>query len=96
MEKFMGGSPGVVFIRLVVLSMIVGVVLAALGWQPFDVIEGIRGLVERLYDMGYEALLKGFSYFLTGALLVVPVWFVSRLLRLGKKPNEPHGREKQN
>ncbi len=81
MERFMGGSLMGVLLRLVILSIIVGVVLAALGLEPFDVLEGVQRLVERVYNMGYEALHKGFSYFLTGALLVVPIWFVARLFK---------------
>ena len=85
MEKFLGGSLLGVFIRLVILSVIVGIVLAALGLEPFDVFDGARRLVERIYDMGYEAFEKGISYFLTGALLVVPIWFIARLFKAGSK-----------
>jgi hypothetical protein len=34
--------------------------------------------------MGFEAVQKGFGYFLTGALIVVPIWFIARLLRAGR------------
>ncbi len=84
MERFIGGSLAGVLLRLVILSIIVGIVLAALGLEPFDVIEGVQRLAERLYNMGYEAFEKAFSYFLTGALLVVPIWFVARLLQIGR------------
>ncbi len=84
MENFLGGSVAGVLVRLVILSVIVGIVLAALGLEPFDVINGVRRLVERIYDMGYEAFAKGFSYFLTGALLVVPIWFIARLFKTGR------------
>ncbi len=84
MEKFIGGSlPGVI-LRLIILSVIVGIVLAALGLEPFDVINGVRRLALRIYDMGYDAFEKGFSYFLTGALLVVPIWLVARLFKMGR------------
>ena len=83
MERFLGGSFVGVLIRLVILSIIVGIVLAALGLEPFDVINGVQRLAERLYDMGYGALQKGFSYFVTGALLVVPVWLLGRVLKMG-------------
>ncbi|MCF6198783.1 MAG: DUF6460 domain-containing protein [Hyphomicrobiaceae bacterium] len=93
MERFIGGSLLGVFIRLVLLSIIVGIVLAALGLEPFDVVNSVQRLVERLYDMGYETLQKGFSYFLTGALLVVPIWIIARLMKVGgarkKENNDP-------
>jgi len=84
MEKFIGGSLTGVLVRLVILSIIVGIVLAALGLEPFDVFEGVKKLAARLYDMGFEAFEKGFSYFLTGALLVVPIWFIARLFKTGR------------
>lgn len=87
MERFIGGSLIGVLIRLVILSIIVGVILAALGLEPFDVFNGVRRLAERIYDMGYGAFEKGLSYFLTGALLVVPIWFVARLFKTNRTKN---------
>ena len=84
MERFIGGSPTGVLVRLIILSVIVGVVLAALGLEPFDIFDGVRRLAERIYNMGYEAFEKGVSYFLTGALLVVPIWFIARLFKTGR------------
>lgn len=84
MERFIGGSLMGVIIRLIILSVIVGVVLAALGLEPFDVFNGIKRLAERIYDMGFEAFEKGVSYFLTGALLVVPIWLIARLFKVGR------------
>ncbi|MCP4934066.1 MAG: integrase [bacterium] len=84
MERFIGGNLTSVLARLIILSVIVGVVLAALGLDPFDIFEGVRRLAERIYNMGYEAFEKGVSYFLTGALLVVPIWFVARLFKTGR------------
>ncbi len=84
MERFIGGSPTGVLVRLIILSIIVGIVLAALGLEPFDIFDGVRRLAERVYNMGYEAFEKGISYFLTGALLVVPIWLVARLFKTGR------------
>ena len=84
MERFIGGSPTGVLVRLIILSIIVGVVLAALGLEPFDVFDGVKRLAERIYNMGFDAFEKGFSYFLTGALLVVPIWFIARLFKTGR------------
>ena len=43
MERFFGGNPALVLLRLVILSLIVGVVLAALGFSPFEIIDSMRG-----------------------------------------------------
>jgi uncharacterized protein DUF6460 len=82
MERFFGGNPALVLLRLVILSMIVGVVLAALGFSPYDIIQNIRDLAVRIYDMGFAAIEKGVRYFLLGAVIVFPVWVVMRLLKV--------------
>ena len=82
MERFFGGNPALVLIRLAILSLIVGVVLAALGFSPFEILDSIRRLVERIYDMGFAAIEKAFRYFLLGAVIVFPVWLVMRLLKM--------------
>ncbi|MFA9387467.1 MAG: DUF6460 domain-containing protein [Methyloceanibacter sp.] len=81
MERFFGGNPALVLLRLVILSLIVGVVLAALGFSPYDIIQNIRDLAIRIYDMGFVAVEKAFRYFLLGAVIVFPVWVVMRLLK---------------
>jgi hypothetical protein len=48
MERFFGGNPGLVMIRLAILSLVVGVLLAALGFSPFDILESIRELMPHL------------------------------------------------
>jgi len=88
MEKFLGGSPLAVLARLVILSIVVGIVLAALGLQPFDVINGVKRLFNSLYEMGFDAVEKAFGYLLTGAIIVVPLWFVIRLMSAGRNRNK--------
>ena len=82
MERFFGGNPALVLLRLAILSLIVGVVLAALGFSPFEIIDSIRRLAQRIYDMGFAAVEKAFRYFLLGAVIVFPVWLVMRVLRV--------------
>lgn len=84
MENWLGGSPLAVLVRLAVLSIVVGIVLAALGLEPFDVFKGIRTLLDRLYDMGFGAVEKAFGYLLTGAVIVVPIWLIGRLFAAGR------------
>jgi hypothetical protein len=99
MERFFGGNPALVLIRLVILSLIVGIVLAALGFSPFDIIDSLRRLAARIYDMGFAAIEKSARYFLLGAVIVFPVWFVMRLLRvMGRGSSEvldPNSRNRE-
>ena len=82
MERFFGGNPGLVLIRLAIISLVVGVLLAALGFSPFDILESIRELIARIYDMGFTAIEKAARYFLLGAVIVFPVWFIACLLKM--------------
>jgi Family of unknown function (DUF6460) len=81
MEQFFGGNPALILLRLVILSLIVGVVLAALGFSPYEIIDSIARLVERIYDMGFAAVEKAVRYFLLGAVIVFPIWLVVRLFK---------------
>ncbi len=82
--RFFGGSPAAVIVRLVVLSFILGVVLSALGVTPFDLVNSFRALFERIYHMGFDAVVWAWRYFLIGAVIVFPIWLVSRLLKVGR------------
>ncbi len=81
MEQFFGGNPALVTLRLAILSLIVGVVLAALGFSPYEIIDSIARLVERIYNLGFEAIEKAVRYFLLGAVIVFPIWLVVRLFK---------------
>ena len=89
MERIFGGNPAVVLLRLVILSLIVGVVLAALGFSPYDILQNLQNLVIRIYDMGFAAVEKAFRYFLLGAVIVFPIWAVMRVFKLLGREDEP-------
>jgi hypothetical protein len=69
--------------RLIMLSILVGVILAAIGLDPMHIIESIRHLVENIWNMGFDVVRWLWRYFLLGAVIVVPIWF---LMRLAKAP----------
>jgi Family of unknown function (DUF6460) len=77
--RFLGGSPGSVALRLILLSILVGVVLAAIGFDPYNIIHSIQLLFRRLWDLGFDAINWVWRYFLLGAVIVIPVWLLSRL-----------------
>ncbi len=77
--RFLGGSPLTVAVRLILLSILVGVVLAAIGFDPWNIIHSIRLLVQRIWDLGFDAVNGLWRYFLLGAVIVIPVWLLSRL-----------------
>jgi hypothetical protein len=86
MNKWIGGSPLAVLVRLALVSVLVGVILAALGFDPWNILESIRALFGRLWDMGFDAVAWLWRYFLLGAVIVIPIWIIMRLI------NAPRGR----
>lgn len=79
LSRFLGGSPLGVFLRLVLLSVIVGVVLAMIGFDPWNIVYSIRRLFDWIYHLGFDAIESLWRYFLLGAVIVVPIWLISRL-----------------
>ena len=80
MARFLGDTPLRVFLKLVVISFLVGVLMSAFGWSPFDVLEGIRNFFLDIWNMGFSAIERFFGYFLLGAAIVVPALIILRLL----------------
>ena len=87
LSRFFGGSPGPVLLRLMVLSLVVGIVLSALDLHPLQLLENFWSLLERIYLMGFDAIGWALEYFVLGALIVFPIWIVMRVLKIGR--NEP-------
>jgi hypothetical protein len=85
MERFFGGNPAMVLVRLAILSLVLGVLLSALGLSPFDIIESFKRLLTRIYNMGFDAIEWAYRYFLLGAIIVFPIWIISRILKVGGK-----------
>ena len=84
--RIFGGSPLAVLARLVLVSILVGVILSALGLDPFDIVHSIERLFRTLWNMGFDLVRYVWRYFLLGAVIVIPIWIVMRLV------NAPRGR----
>jgi hypothetical protein len=82
LDRILGDSPWRVAIKLLIASLLVGIVLAALGWSPRDVYQRLIDLVVSVWELGFEALGRFGEYILLGAAIVVPVYIVVRLLRI--------------
>ncbi len=83
LQRFFGGPPLAVVGRLILLSILVGVILAAIGLDPWNILKSVRQLVMRVWNMGFDAVRWLWRYFLLGAVIVVPIWL---LVRLAKAP----------
>lgn len=80
LQRFLGGSPVAVFIRLFFISLIVGALLMWLDIRPFDIINAVERLFARLWNLGFDAIREIAAYVVAGAVIVVPIWLVMRLL----------------
>jgi hypothetical protein len=79
--RFFGGPPLAVIVRLILLSILVGVVLHASGLDPWNILDSIRRFILSIWDMGFDAVRWVWRYFLLGAIIVLPIWLIVRLVR---------------
>lgn len=82
LENFLGGSPLNVFVRLFFISLVVGALLMWLDIRPLDILHGLERFLNRLWMMGFDVIRESITYILAGAVIVVPVWFVLRLMNM--------------
>jgi hypothetical protein len=75
-----------VLVRLILLSILVGVILSALGFDPWNIWRSLQNLIRMLWDMGFDAFFWLWRYFLLGAVIVIPIWIILRIV------NAPRGR----
>jgi hypothetical protein len=79
LTRFLGDSPIKVFLKLLVVSFLVGIVMTAFGWSPFDVLYGIRNFFVDLWNLGFRAVDRFVGYILLGAAIVIPAFILLRL-----------------
>ena len=80
-ERFFGGSPGGVIVRLLLISLVVGFLMSVLGFDVRDVVHGAVNLFREALRDGFGIFRNLGFYILTGAALVVPIWLLIRLTK---------------
>ena len=80
LERALGGSPLSVVVKLIFLSLIVGAIMAFLGLTPRNLFTAIGNFVSSILNMGTDAIREVAQWVLAGALVVIPVWLLVRLL----------------
>ena len=78
--RIFGGSPLGVIVRLILVSILVGVILSAFGLDPFDIVHSIERLIRSIWNMGFDAVRWVWRYFLLGAVIVIPIWIIMRIV----------------
>ena len=79
LTRFLGDTPLRVFLKLLVVSFLVGLVMNAFGWSPMDVLYGIRKFFLDLWNLGFHAIDRFLGYILLGAAIVIPAFILLRL-----------------
>ena len=78
MNRFIGGSPGSVLAKLIFLSLLVGAFMAFLDITPFGLIEGLFNWIRSVFDLSLDTVKEVGLWVLYGAVIVVPLWLISR------------------
>jgi hypothetical protein len=76
----LSGSTFSTVLRLVLLSVVVGVVMSALNIHPNEIFGYIKRMVDWIYSLGFGAFEKAFQYFVVGAIIVIPIWLITKLV----------------
>ena len=83
-NRFLGGPPLAVLGKLILLSILIGVVLSALGLDPWNIFASLQRLIRDVWNMGFDAVRWLWQYFLLGAVIVIPIWLILRFVRAPK------------
>lgn len=81
MERFFGGHPLAIALRLVLICIVTGIALRAAGVDPTDLLRSIPEVLRAISELGFGWVETAFQYFILGAIIVVPIWIVIRLLK---------------
>jgi hypothetical protein len=84
-NRFLGGSPLSVAVRLVLLSIAVGLILSWFSFSPWDIVDWFVDLFDWLWINVFGSLDRALDYFLLGAAIVIPVFLLSRLFSMGRR-----------
>lgn len=79
-NRFLGDTVGRTLIKLLVISVLVGMVMSVFNIAPFDVLYGIRDFFVRLWESGFAALGRFGDWLILGASIVIPVFIILRVL----------------
>jgi hypothetical protein len=77
-ERFFGGHPISVILKLAFISLLVGFAMSVFGVNVQGVLRGAIDLFREALRDGLGVFRNVGGYILTGAALVVPIWLVIR------------------
>jgi hypothetical protein len=84
LTRLLGGSPGSVLVKLIFLSLLVGAFMAFLDITPLGLIDRIFRWLQSVFDLSFETVREVGRWVLYGAIVVVPIWLLSRVFSRGR------------
>jgi len=75
---------GATIIKLLVLSLIVGMLLKFLNINPENLLSSLGGLFEWFVQVGAKLIDWGLGYVIIGAAVVIPIYIVVVLFRVAR------------
>jgi hypothetical protein len=79
-NRFLGDTVGRTIVKLVVISILVGMVMNVFNIFPLDIVYAFRDFIVNLWEKGWAALGRFGDWLVLGAMVVVPVFILLRLL----------------
>ena len=82
-DGFLGGPWQKVVLKLAIFSVIVGFLMATFGIDPEQLVRNLAESAHRILNLvafqGLDTVLTLGRYCLYGAVVVIPIWLISRL-----------------
>ncbi|MDV7338805.1 DUF6460 domain-containing protein [Terasakiella sp. A23] len=82
-DKIESKGIGRTILRLIFISLLVGVIMSFFDITPQSILENFGETVSKVYGVATGWLRWMVPYILLGATIVVPVWAVLALLKMG-------------
>ena len=84
LNRLLGDTPGRTAVKLLILSVVVGFVMSMMGLSPWDLVRFIDDGIREIWRSGFRALGRVGEYLLVGAMIVIPVFIILRILNWRK------------
>lgn len=79
-NQFLGDTVGRTLIKLLVVSILVGMVMSIFGILPLDIVYAVKDFFVRLWESGWAALGRFGDWLILGASVVIPVFIILRIM----------------
>ncbi len=81
LERLLGGSPIAVLAKLLFLCIVIGAIMTGLGLDAGSILRRLAASVRAVFALGFDAFRDVGRYLLTGAVVVIPIFVLSRVFR---------------